>query len=639
MLAQELLALLRTFALRNRSATVDLHQFLAALPKGQVQPAEVDAAVAELADKSALVVSAGDEKPRIVSLSDFHVTALLEAYRQLSMDAGHPFPKEETAPVPIPAGQLIRADVKSQLGALLDTSAPGMKGIIKLEFPEGVDSLIVPQECVGTELIDAAVAKIGRYLQEGKNASYSESKLSGLMRGSAPLVHQSMEDLVTRPKKAASSILSPTDFGFRFWTQLSNLILQDIRAKSEKTDLDHGACQAAYILGYAVFHKKGAVQREQEWAADRKSLEQQVRKPPFVFGFQDFYNLKDEKGVTYVKKHSQDFIHSFLKEKTRQVGEEPIPYIVRVHAAAQKKDYFLQRDFIVPVFLKKLGEASDEIGRAYVQEWTDELRQDRTPSVSKTDAAFRRDAEIRVKQGYPLLTAMSNGNLLFAAGEVTKITDAAKSDLAKCFAVEKILRPFDEMMGLSRVNLLKNARMYLPFWMTMPVLSGVLRIFRRLSRGGKGERKAGPDRKPQGQEAPLAQAEASKAAQAAPAESAKTVRSKGDLLAYRRSIQALVSQFVPKGRTVEATLTELSEKWNPLYASEQKQNLVEDVNALVRDFLRPVRRSFLMRPPDLKRIHSLAEQLSASQSLSKIKKKDVLLRYIELYMVRCLQVK
>ena len=637
MLAQELLVLLRSFALRNRSATIDLHQFLAVMPKGQAQPAEVDAAVAELAEKSALVVSAEEGKPRIVSLSDFHVTALVDAYRQLSMDAAHPFPKEETAPVPVPPEKLIRADVKSQLGALLDTSGPGMKGIVKIEFPEGIDSLIVPQECVGTDLIDVAVAKISRYLQEGKNASYSESKLAGLMRGNAPLVHQSIEDLVTRPKKAANSVLSPSDFSFRFWTHLSNVILQDIRAKSEKTDLDHGACQAAYLLGYAVFHKKGTVQREQEWAADRKNLEQQVRKPPFIFGFQDLYGLKDEKGVTYIKKHGQDFIHAFLKEKTKQAGDEAIPFLVRVHAAAQKKDYFLQRDFIVPVFLKKLGEASEEIRAAYVQEWTDELRQDRTPTVSKGDAAFRRDAEIRVKQGYPLLTALSNGNLLFAAGEVTKVTAAAKADLGKCFAVENILRPFDELMGLSRVSLLKNARMYLPFWMTVPVLSGVLRIFRRLSRGGKGERKVEPEKRPAA--AKPAQGETAKAVQAEPAEAAKSTHTKGDLLAYRRSIQALLSQYVPKGRTVEATLSELSEKWNPLYAVEQKQNLVEDVNSLVRDFLRPVRRSFLTRPPDLKRIHALAEQLSRSQSLAKIKKKDFLMRYIELYMVRCLQVK
>lgn len=114
---------------------------------------------------------------------------------------------------------------------------------------------------------------------------------------------------------------------------------------------------------------------------------------------------------------------------------------------------------------------------------------------------------------------------------------------------------------------------------------------------------------------------------------------KANLLQYKRSIQALLSHYVPSGKTIDLTLDELAEKWNPLYDSRAKKNLVEDVNALVRDFLRPVRRTFLVQPPDVKRIHALAEQLSTSKSLAKIKKRDVLKTYIELYMVRSLEVK
>ena len=115
-------------------------------------------------------------------------------------------------------------------------------------------------------------------------------------------------------------------------------------------------------------------------------------------------------------------------------------------------------------------------------------------------------------------------------------------------------------------------------------------------------------------------------------------QAKGDLLQYRKSIQMLVSQYVPKGKSLDGMLEELSEKWNPLYETEQKRNLVEDVDALVRDFVRPIRRSFHVKPPDSNRIHALAEQLAASKSLGKIKKKELLVRYIELYIVRCLEV-
>jgi len=638
MLAQDLLSLLRAFALRTKSATVDIRQFIASLPKGRAQPGEVEIAASELAARSAIVASAAEGgRPRIVSFPDFPVMALVEEYRQLTVDSARPFPKEDAAPVPVPAASLITADVKSQLGALLETSGQDMKGIVKLQFPEGVDSLIVAQESIATDLIEAAVAKIGRYLQEGKNAAYAETKLVGALRGNEMLVRQFMEDVAHRPKKASATILSPTDFTFRFWTHLSNLVLQDFRAKSEKTAQDHGVCQSAYIVGYAVFHKKGAVQREKELAEDRKSLEAQVRKAPYVFGYQDLYRLKDDKGATFVSKHGNDFINSFLTEKTKRAGDEAVPYLVRVHAAAQKKDYFLHRDVVVAVFLKKLSECAEELRKHYLDEWTAEMRQDRTPETARSDASFRRDVDARVKQGHPLLAALANGGLLYLASEETHISEQAKAELQKCFAVENILRPFDELLGLSRTQLMKNARMYLPFWLTMPVVSGILRLLRRLFRGGRRGQGAGEAQAPA--QARQAQEEPEREEQPPAVEQKKGSAEKENLLRYRRSVQSLIAQYVPKGSTIDAVLAELAEKWNPLYDQSQKRNLIEDVNALVRDFLRPIRRSFLVRPPDPKRVHALAEQLSASKSLSQIKKRDILMRYIELYMIRCLQVK
>src|SRR5271157_4332076 len=104
---------------------------------------------------------------------------------------------------------------------------------------------------------------------------------------------------------------------------------------------------------------------------------------------------------------------------------------------------------------------------------------------------------------------------------------------------------------------------------------------------------------------------------------------KEDLLRYRKSVQLLVSQYVPKGQSLDRMLESLAEKWNPLFDTQMKRNLVEDVNALVRDYIRPIRRSFFVKPPDSNRMHDLAEQLSASKSLAKIRKKEALLRYIE----------
>ena len=49
MSAKDVLELLRAFAIRTRSGSVDLRQFVASLPKGDAQAGDIEAAVTELA--------------------------------------------------------------------------------------------------------------------------------------------------------------------------------------------------------------------------------------------------------------------------------------------------------------------------------------------------------------------------------------------------------------------------------------------------------------------------------------------------------------------------------------------------------------------------------------------------------------
>jgi hypothetical protein len=114
---------------------------------------------------------------------------------------------------------------------------------------------------------------------------------------------------------------------------------------------------------------------------------------------------------------------------------------------------------------------------------------------------------------------------------------------------------------------------------------------------------------------------------------------KDSLAAYRKSIASLRARVVPEGTSLPTALDELAEKWNPLYGEEQKANLVEDVNSLARDFLRSLRRGFLVNPPSLERVRELAKALAADKHLDKIRKKEPLERYLEIYLITCLDLK
>jgi hypothetical protein len=621
---QDLTLLLRAFAVRKKSPVFDFREFLRSLPPSEGTPAEAEAALAQLSGRG-VVVSGSD-----IVIPDFPAAALAEEYRLVSIEPWRSFPRMSTAPVTIPEAEVVQVDVKVGFASLLETGGPADKGVVRLVFPEGIDDLVVPRALVGTDLVEAAVAKISRYLHNGKNDAYVESKLVSMIKGGDMIVRQSMEDVTLRPKKAAAAVLAPNDFTFRFWTHLSNLVLQDFRKKKEKTPEDQGCCQAAFIVGYTIFQRKGAAQREQERAADRKSLETLVRKPPYVFGYDEMYGLKDEKGVPFVKKHARGFITSFLEEKTKTAGGESLAFLVRVHSAALNKDWFIQRDLLVPVFLSKLSEAAGELREGYINEWVELLRRDEQVKLMKSDQAFARDVDTRVKEDYPLLAALANGPLLTLARTDTGIAAAAAEEMGRCLAEPGKLRPFADLLGLSRLKLLKSARSYLPFWQTMPVIRQLAKFFRMLFKG-----RAKKQREPAAE--PSAVPEETQAAGERPPAEAPG-RDRGTA-AYQRAVQGLRSQYVPEGKTIDAVLSELAQRWNPLYAEEQKRHLVEDVNSLVRDYLRPVRRTFHVSPPTPQRIHALAEKLSESKALAKIKKRDILLRYLELYMIKCLDMK
>ncbi len=637
MVPQELLQALHAFSIKNRSHTLELRQFISSSPS-LAGDAEIEAGLRELAASGGCALIPPQGPIKAISIPDYYLILLEAEIASVSVDSSKPFPKEETLSAVIPPSKIVAVDIKTDFAQFLSGTGSSEQPVAKLIFPEGIESLIIPRNKAGTLLVEAAVGKVSAYLSDPKNAGFVESKLISILKGSEVLVRQMVEDAATRPKKASESVFEPSDFAFRFWTYLVNLVLQDYRKKKDKTIQDHGVCQSAYIIGYYAFFRKGQAQKEQERASDLRCLENLIRKPPYLFTFETLYGLTDDKGVPFVSKHSHQFIHSFLEEKTRRTGEESLPFMVRIHDASRNKDYFIQKDLLVPVFLKKLSETAEELHDLYLNDWIRVLKRHENRPMMKNDAAFRKDVELRVKEGSPLLAALANAPLLYLARSETVISQEAKEEIGRCMEPDNSLRPMSEIMGLFRPMLLSEARSYLPLWETMPIVRQIVALFRALFTATKRTRTAAAVREKQHALPPRPEPEEEQTTAQKPAAARAAAATERDAQTrYRRALQIIRDRYVPLGKNIEDALDDLAEKWNPLYAEVQKKDLVEDVNALVRDFLRPVKRTLLSVPPDIKRIQALAEQLSGSKSLSQIKKKEPLKRYLELFMIKCLE--
>ena len=222
---------------------------------------------------------------------------------------------------------------------------------------------------------------------------------------------------------------------------------------------------------------------------------------------------------------------------------------------------------------------------------------------------------------------MANPPLLRLAAQGPAMTEETLENLERCFMSRNSLRPFAALLGLSRRDLLREARSRLPLWQVVPVVSGFLRLLLRLLQRGDGF--ASSSDEPVAYRPPTI-------AESGGLENGKKKPAGAQSARFQRAVRALLVSRLPPGGKLAQTLEGLAERWNPLVDPVEKQNLVNDINALARDFIRPLRRSLLAHPPDEGRVITLAEELAATRNLAKINRRESLVRYLTLYILKIL---
>ncbi len=99
----------------------------------------------------------------------------------------------------------------------------------------------------------------------------------------------------------------------------------------------------------------------------------------------------------------------------------------------------------------------------------------------------------------------------------------------------------------------------------------------------------------------------------------------------------LEKSIVPAEYSLDQYMSMLIEKWNTMINPEAKRNLVEDINSLVRDYLRKTLRS--MKPASLTvdRVDSMANNLLRVPALMQIKNHGALREYLKTYFLKLLK--
>ena len=660
------LNLIRIFALRNKSQVIPFRDFAAFSQKYATQKRAQIPSLAPLIENTqiqlaGLVEDLAEDKRctivydqgRIASVvyPGFYTELVKSRYKQIINDPDTPYPNETSFEVQIPSDDIRGVDVREDFVQMLGEAKDRAPQLLRLNFPEGINGVLVTSDLVREQLLRICVEKLRLYLGAQRNSAYMLSKLSGVFRTKEQMLRDMLNSIVHQRGQAIETIHNPSEFSFSFWTHLANTIIKEYREKANKLEKEHGYCQAAYLLGFYNVHYKGIVQKKKDSAAAFKVLDLRIKQAPYYYTISEVDNFKDAQGLLLTRKYSREELHRYLATKSKPADSGALPDILRLKAS-DRKEYYVAKEVLLGLTAKKVQDASREYRTVYLEEWKAEIRNIRKSPEMKSDSALAAQVEKRARTDDPLFSALLSYEMLYLTQQETKPSPAVSQEISRIMDTQRgRLIPMDEILRLNRRDILAQAKVSLPMWMTTPVINRLIGQLRRLLAGGapksaKKSRKKGSassadvfssgtnssssGTKLLGRQTPDSY---SRGESGAGGEAGGSARAK--LQALQDAMARLKVEFVGDA-SLDDSMDELCEKWNPLYDPQAKADLVEDVNSLVRDFLRKLKRGFIVKPPNAARIRNMADTLANNHAFDDIKKRDALKTYIELYMISIL---
>ena len=622
----DVLQLLKSYAQKNHTYDIGYRNFAITLSKqfraaDQTVPLYRDLVLnpdvvlvpklMQLAQKREIALLLSGNEIDTIRLPESCVNSLIAEYTRIEESPEIPFPDEDTLKLSIPPEWILTIGIDDEFKRVLDVEANNTIPICRISFPEGIKSMIIPVEILKTKLLEFAILKIRHYLRKGANKDYIQQRLLGAFPTKDMMVRDSMTGILIKPYDLISEIQNAkSDFTFPFVAYLNNSIRKDIMSKGELTPDDIAVLQASYILDLFTNYHKSKAQRYFDRENAFKTLDLLLGKTPYAYSIDDICDFRDSQSRPLLGKYTREELEDWLKEKTQAKDEKHLPQILILTVKGQQ--LFIKLEFFLPYMVNLINSVRPGVRSKIIQEWQNLMYQFEKIPAMLSDENFNTYLSYKIDEINPALSqALASGFAPLVYQEIYG-SRGEKNNLFPLFGNLK-QAPLNVLLHLDRQQLLTDVKILLPIWYTIPLLSWFYKLIKKL--GKKKPKQAQTKR----QEQPGAKPESNRA------------------LEFSQIAGKLEKDIVPQNYTMDQYMMLLIDKWNTLINPEAKRNLVEDINSLVRDYLRKTLRSMKPSSLTLERIDSMANNLLRVPALMQIKNHGALREYIKTYFLKLLK--
>ena len=637
-----IIVLLKFFASRQKSGTIEFNEFCDYLKRYsehhlEQQPSLVtylsDTAnillkeLDKLSKEKQIVLLTQTPEKKFIIVIPYFIDIYASRYKDIRSTPQTPFPLETDIPKRIPNEILTRKSASELINKLLTSEILSEKALYSLVFPHDAPAILLPSTVSVFTLIECAILKIRTMLSKEEHHDYFLKKLTVSNPGKEMTAKNIFNRFVQTPEAGAQMIKEPED-SFYFLTQLLFFIKQDYEKVKDFTQEDLSILQSVYILEIACNFFKCRAQENNKKKTALNTLEQLLSKPPYYFTFDSITKFSSSSGVPLLTLYNEDDLRNYLHKKTTECEATELPEML-VFKTDDDKRYFIRKNKVFPLIMRLCTDARITIRETIKKSWFTVLKDFDSLPEMKEQSAFEHRLEKEVETQSPILYALLNSAFLHLINyEINSTPDSSDLEGGRISLFENgILIPYSEILLMNRQELFTDTRILLPFWYTVPVISWIIKLVMRPPKSKKSKKQKTETELYHEKE--LLQSKKDKE-ESALSQNVSVPRK----VALREAARSLEKEIVPSSSTLDRELKSYEHLWNKLIGKVTHNNLTEDVNSLIRDYLRKVLRTLSAEGLTYERIQSLAESLVNTPGMQKIGEKDALLMYIELFMIK-----
>lgn len=577
----------------------------------------IDKELIPLVESRQVALLDSDPAKKQIFVTGFFNAKFADRYKEIQSNAAVPFPTVTDLPKQAPLDVLNKQNSQDLVFQLMKKQDKNDKQLYSIIIPNNVPPVIFPGNIPVAILVDAVMSKIRRMLKKDEYHDYYLKKLRIANPGKEMTSKNFFTDFVNKPDVAMRSLESAGD-SFYFWNQLCYFIKQDYEKVKDFTQEDINVLQSVYIAEIIISFYKNEAQQNLQRETAIKTLQNCLTKPPYYFTMDTILKFTDTKGIPLYGQYSDKDLKDFLQKETTDSENQNLPKLL-VFKIDNGTRYFVYKNNVIPLIIRLASDAHTAIDEKLTKEWYKKLHNFQKSPDMNDEGAFNKKLEEETAVLAPVLYALLTANFL-------PILNMEMQESSTAGAQGSIFEG-DEMMSyagilqLNRNTILENAKILLPVWYTIPVVSWIIALFTKKSTKKKKDAKKTVKPVQQTQSGDEENSEHS---------AHKPVSKKDALIqAAKEAEEALV----PAGSSLEAELTSYRKQWNKMITKQANSDLTEDVNALIRDYMRKVLRTLPAKGFTADRIQELATTLVDTPNMKKITEHDALLEYTKLYMV------